>query len=291
MSLYTTTDMMTTVIGFVDVARKALRSECDISIAEYRLLASLTDHGEPVRPASVTKALGVSPAMTTLTANSLVNKGLVERNGAKGATRLTATRQGAALCKDADNVLAGVHHALLSPLDDVQRDTIVVGTQMTVAATTGSNRVKDDSFFAEYETLCAFLVIERVMTESAQSSGLPMNGFRILFRLDETGGHATPGELSETLALSPPVVTHALKALERDGMVTRSAEKLDKRSIRVRMTEQGARILEKAIQHMEPQLISGIRTSTASERRLIQEACEIMALAVRKHAQTRGDYR
>ncbi|MDO4538690.1 MAG: MarR family transcriptional regulator [Coriobacteriales bacterium] len=282
MALYATTDMMTTVIGFVDAVRRMLRAECGISVAEYRLLAYLSDREEPIRPAVATRVLDASPAMTTFTTNGLVRKGLARRLDAKGGPVLVATPQGVALCRDADSALEQVHHALLSLLSEKLRNTIVVGTQMTVMAVTKVNRMKGGTFYGEFETLQAFLIIEKVMTESAQAFGLSMNGFRILFRLGEVDGGATPGELAETLAVPPSAITYAVKALEQEGLVTRFAEKLDKRSVRVRITQAGADLLQRSSQHMDPRLISGIRGATASERRFIQEACEFIAIAVRK---------
>lgn len=284
MALYATTDMMTAIIGCSAAFRKSLLSECGVSVAEYRLLAFLSDQGKPIQPSDATQTLDVSPTMTTLTTNSLVNKGLATRPGAKGASAIEATQRGKALCQEADTVLEHVHHSLFSPLPIGHKDTVVVGTQMTVMAMTKSNRMKGNAYFGEYETFHAFLIIEKLMTETAQSFGLSMNGFRILFYLDEKGGQATPGALAEALALAPSAVTYAAKALERDGFAFRRSAKFDKRSVIVQITESGSEVLRESLQRMDALLMSGFREAPASERKTIQEACKFVAAAVRKSA-------
>ncbi len=47
----------------------------------------------------------------------------------------------------------------------------------------------------------------------------------------------------------------------------------------------GANILERALQNMDPFLVSGIRKATTSGRKFIQETCELIASAVRRQVQ------
>lgn len=185
------------------------------------------------------------------------------------------------MCREADLMLERIHQELFSLLSPEHRNTIVVGTQMTVMAMTKSNRMRGNAYFGEYETFHAFLIIERLMTETAQSFGLSMNGFRILFHLDEEGG-ATPGELADVLAIAPSAVTYAVKALERDGFAARHSERLDRRSVRVQMTESGAGVFQRSLKRMDALLMSGFRNAPASERKTIQEACGLVALAIRR---------
>lgn len=53
-------------------------------------------------------------------------------------------------------------------------------------------------------------------------------------------------EISHILCIAPPTVTQVINGLEENGYVERTMDKADRRAVRVKLTEKGAAIMEKA---------------------------------------------
>ncbi|GAA3018722.1 MarR family transcriptional regulator [Streptosporangium longisporum] len=77
--------------------------------------------------------------------------------------------------------------------------------------------------------------------------GLNRGEFDVLATLYRGGGELSPGELAPALLLSPAAVTNRIDRLERSGHLRRDPDPQDGRGVRVRLTDTGRELLEKAL--------------------------------------------
>jgi DNA-binding MarR family transcriptional regulator len=77
--------------------------------------------------------------------------------------------------------------------------------------------------------------------------GLNRGEFDVLATLYRGGGDLSPGALASMLLLSPAAVTNRIDRLERSGHLRREPDPEDGRGVRVRLTEAGCDLLEKAL--------------------------------------------
>ncbi|MGC5015021.1 MarR family winged helix-turn-helix transcriptional regulator [Streptosporangium sp. DT93] len=77
--------------------------------------------------------------------------------------------------------------------------------------------------------------------------GLNRGEFDVLATLYRGGGELSPGELAPALLLSPAAVTNRVDRLERAGHLRRDPDPQDGRGVRVRLTDAGRELLEKAL--------------------------------------------
>ena len=75
-------------------------------------------------------------------------------------------------------------------------------------------------------------------------TGLTVERLELLALLDHEGP-LTAGELSEELRVTRPAITRMVSGLEEDGLVRRSTNMLDGRSVVTRITPAGRRILNR----------------------------------------------
>ncbi|TMF14324.1 MAG: MarR family transcriptional regulator [Chloroflexi bacterium] len=78
------------------------------------------------------------------------------------------------------------------------------------------------------------------MERWADRFGLSEGRFQILVRLHhQPSGRFTMGELAEMLDITPRTVTGLVDNLQRDGLVRRVADPVDRRSVYAEITDQG----------------------------------------------------
>jgi DNA-binding MarR family transcriptional regulator len=75
-------------------------------------------------------------------------------------------------------------------------------------------------------------------------TGLTVERLELLALLDHEGP-LTAGDLSEALRVSRPAITRMVSGLEEDGLVRRSTNMLDGRSVVTRITPAGRRLLNR----------------------------------------------
>ena len=82
--------------------------------------------------------------------------------------------------------------------------------------------------------------IHATMERWADQYGLSEGRFQVLIRLRHVdGGRLAMGELAEMLDVSPRTVTGLVDNLERDGLVKRVNDPVDRRSVYAAITDQG----------------------------------------------------
>jgi DNA-binding MarR family transcriptional regulator len=90
------------------------------------------------------------------------------------------------------------------------------------------------------------------------------------------GEPRTLGEMARMEQVTPPTMTRMVASLEREGLVTRKADRSDKRVIWVEATAKGRRLIEQGRTARVAFLAGHLAGLTAEERRVLAEASELM---------------
>lgn len=100
--------------------------------------------------------------------------------------------------------------------------------------------------------------------------GLTAAKLNLLAVLYAAPGHALPlGELSRFIHASNANVTVMMKALERDGYVTRKPGETDKRVVWATLRQKGVNVVEKTFPHHLAQLQRALQDVSLDERRAL----------------------
>ena len=87
--------------------------------------------------------------------------------------------------------------------------------------------------------------IHLAMERWADDHGLSQGRLQVLFMLRKAGEHGIPlGRLAEMMRVSPRNVTGLIDGLERDGLVERTPDPNDRRSVHARLTASGRERIE-----------------------------------------------
>lgn len=90
-------------------------------------------------------------------------------------------------------------------------------------------------------------------------------------------GPITPGEIGAQLAMSPQSLTRPLAALEREGLVTRTADPADGRGSLIVATEAGRRAMRAEMAPRDRWLAEAVgAVCTEEEQDLLERAAEVM---------------
>jgi DNA-binding MarR family transcriptional regulator len=114
--------------------------------------------------------------------------------------------------------------------------------------------------------------------EILERSGLTSVGAGVLLMLRRAGRpfRLTPGELGEALMRPSSTIANTLERLERDGLIVRTPDRADRRSVQVELTSKGTpvseRILADLIQEQEPLLDS----LSIRERNQVTDALRVL---------------
>jgi MarR family transcriptional regulator, organic hydroperoxide resistance regulator len=90
-----------------------------------------------------------------------------------------------------------------------------------------------------------FRAARRVRGEAGEAGSRPvsLSQFTVLQTVAEQGD-ATVGELSQAAGVATPTVTRMLGSLERDGIVERHRDDVDRRVVRIRLTPAGRGLMD-----------------------------------------------
>ncbi|MBC9784404.1 MarR family transcriptional regulator [Heliobacterium chlorum] len=98
--------------------------------------------------------------------------------------------------------------------------------------------------------LQAFMQFKRVEWHRRSVLGYKPSEMKLLFcilRGEKTGSPALKvSEISQLLQVTPPTVTQLIKELEASGLVERSMDPSDRRSVRIRLTQKGSTVTKQA---------------------------------------------
>jgi DNA-binding MarR family transcriptional regulator len=94
----------------------------------------------------------------------------------------------------------------------------------------------EDTF--DFHVRWAWHKIARLYNNEAAVHGLTMSTGFVLLNIDQKEG--TPStKLGPKMGMEPRSLTRTLKTMEEDGLIVRRADKLDKRSVRIFLTDKG----------------------------------------------------
>ena len=102
-------------------------------------------------------------------------------------------------------------------------------------------------------------------TASYKEHGLNLFGVRVLVFLGRNGV-ATVGELSRATSIDQPTLSHLLKRMTQDKIVTKRRQRHDNRTVQVRLTAEGSQMAERCIALTaahEKQLLASLKDDEA----------------------------
>ena len=279
---FTTPDLITYIVCYNDIAARTLKRECGLGITEYRMLAYLGDHAQGARPSHLSRVLGKTPGMISISTGKMLDCELILRcSDVPGRPLLRIAKPGIDRLRDADLVLARTYEEYFAPLPAKLRAVLDTGSMATNTARGEGNRMREGHFFAGFEILHAFLIVEEYLTKATYSENLALSGFRILYALHEAGGMLAPNAICRELIMKPPAAAYEIKRLASTGHVRRIANNLDKRSSLIGLSDGGDRVFQRAFAAVEEVFTAGIRPSGQAERDAYKDIAAYIVSALR----------
>ena len=100
-----------------------------------------------------------------------------------------------------------------------------------------------------YVNLChaSDLLLARLGSNLTREVGLSVTALMVLATLEGAGGQLKPSEISERALLAPSSITSLLDTLEKRGLVARSRNLEDRRSVLVEVTADGYAALDRVL--------------------------------------------
>ena len=92
----------------------------------------------------------------------------------------------------------------------------------------------------------------------------------------ERHGPLTPSRLAEIERIQRPTATRIVANLEQNGFALRESDALDRRSFRVRLSLEGARVLKRLRSRKNAYLAKRLRTLDEEELATLERATEIL---------------
>jgi len=107
---------------------------------------------------------------------------------------------------------------------------------------------------------------EHLWEQTAKGYDLNSGGYKVLLCLIQADGRTqTPGTLSKHCMISTGAMTNRIDRLEARGYVERIRDTEDRRSIKVRITDEGVKILESALVEQAKAEIDAMSALTGPE--------------------------
>jgi DNA-binding MarR family transcriptional regulator len=95
------------------------------------------------------------------------------------------------------------------------------------------------------------------------------------------GGPLTIGALAEAEGVKAPTMTRLVDGLEREGLVTRESDLADRRTVRVRATKDGRRVLIEGRGRRVAALAAGLRRLPDRDVATLRRAAELLERVAR----------
>lgn len=101
--------------------------------------------------------------------------------------------------------------------------------------------VADDDLHADFVRL--YQVLRRRFDQTMIENGMSHSRVKMLWSIQEEAGTMRAADLAERFLLAPRTVTEALDLLERDGLIARVPDTVDRRVKRLEVTAEGRAML------------------------------------------------
>lgn len=104
------------------------------------------------------------------------------------------------------------------------------------------------------KVLESFFQFKKLNWHQGPIAGLKSSEIFLLFKIKKTAKSEAPGikisEISRLLKVAPPTITQLINGLETHGFVERSADKEDRRAVRISLTDKGESVIKKASEEL-----------------------------------------
>lgn len=117
--------------------------------------------------------------------------------------------------------------------------------------------------------------LARRMRNVRSAGALSTNKISVLSHLLRLGP-STPGEVAAADRQQPQSLTRVFAELERDGLITRTADTADRRQSIVAITDAGTRELERDVAERDAWLAGALATLSETERQVLRLAAALM---------------
>lgn len=129
----------------------------------------------------------------------------------------------------------------------------------------------DDDLALAQGLFALFPLFGRIAHEAALECELGSSErARLLFGLRT--GPVRAGQLAHGAKLSPPAVTELVEHLEREGLVRREADALDRRAVRIALTADGRRQMQRFEHAAAAALAESLASLSAAQRQRVRIA-------------------
>jgi DNA-binding MarR family transcriptional regulator len=136
---------------------------------------------------------------------------------------------------------------------------------------TAARTPSDDELALADGLFRAMRLFKAVATSAAQATDIgSLERAGMLFRLKE--GACRPGTLAHHGTRSPSAVTEIVEGLEEDGLVRREADPDDRRAVRVALTADGRRLIQRYENAAALALADRLGSLTSSRRQRLRAA-------------------
>ena len=105
-------------------------------------------------------------------------------------------------------------------------------------------------------------------------------GAALVYKLYTEGQNVRLTELAERLAIDPPAVTRKVQQLEREGLLVRSVDPHDARALRLKLTRDGRRAIERLFLARQQWLDDVLREWPDADRRELARLLQRLATSV-----------
>jgi len=258
----------------------ALKAGCALSATQCRILYSLAVHGGAQQVGEVSSALGLRPSTTTAALAELERRELLIRQGCSEDFRvvhIVATEAGLAMAATVSQVVIYGLRACFGPLDgNPQKET---GYSRIYRRVLGG----EDAFVSAFMLWQHYYAARSPMERHAKAEGLALADYRVLLEVGQYNAGVTPGDLAVALMLKAVEVSSSTKALAQRGLVRRTRNRSDRRSILVDITSDGFALLDRTATAICDETFQKSLAKTRSDLQAIQELSLHFNAQARKH--------
>lgn len=285
-------NQITWVIEFNKLMCRTLRSEHDLTVAQYRILALLSNPSTSWRAASLVDRLNLTPSMISISLKPLYENDLVktilEQDDSASRT-IDITERGLSILHEADLSIAFAQDEYFGVLSPELRSIIATGAAMTNQSRELAMRLEGDRPLEAYSILEGYLISEQCHMRSSRKCGLSVSDARILLyafesyqRIDRDNS-LTPAALMHGLLLSRATVSEHLAKLRERELVCFETDRLDKRSFVVSLTAKGRQRCLEFVDAVYREIAQDLRPSSGDERRRYSDAAAAVVSHLRAH--------
>ena len=279
-------DKLTYVSMLIAATKKALRSECQLSVLQYRLLCVIADESENWNVGQLSRQLSAGTSIVSQSLKKLGDLGLIAKEPVSSKSlRIVCTAPGREAIAKANDVAEQVQWDYFSVLPPELRSHIITGSYLTNMAQGKRIPMRDGCFFDTITVLDAFITAETTFIKYSHSMSLSATQTRVLLFLLErkqrnAGRTVTPTLLSNELFLAPSTIADNLKVLEDRVLIQTHENCSDGRSYELAITPLGEDVICQFVEAYYHAISDDLRQTSAEERARYQDAASTIVASM-----------